>query len=394
MKGNCFRSRSPVLALLIAFLAGVGLVFILNQPHTVQASSTLPQQATPLPKSDAACLSCHSKAGQAIPIGGESTSITIDQTAWDKSVHSGRMTCTDCHTTITSYPHPKLPDTVKTKREFVLLYKDTCKNCHAGEANQLTDSAHTALLKAGNENAPVCSDCHNPHTQVSIQKDQYAQPAPSEKANIAKICSNCHLGIYQEYQTSVHGAALTAKNTDVPVCTDCHGIHKVTDARSNLFRNSSIQLCANCHTDAKLMSKYNLSTDVLNTYVTDFHGTTTVMFEKQSPDEQTNKPVCYDCHGVHNIAKANDPKNGLAIKENLLLTCKKCHPDANVNFPDSWMSHYIPSPTRDPLVFYVNGFYWWFFIPVLIGGMLFFVITDLVRRQIDRRKKIAEIRSK
>ncbi len=50
------------------------------------------------------------------------------------------------------------------------------------------------------------------------------------------------------------------------------------------------------------MDKYGISTQVLNTYVADFHGTTVTLFEKQSPDAQTNKPVCYDCHGVHDIA--------------------------------------------------------------------------------------------
>jgi hypothetical protein len=49
------------------------------------------------------------------------------------------------------------------------------------------------------------------------------------------------------------------------------------------------------------------------------------------------------------------------------------------------MSHYIPSPTHYPIVFYVNLFYK-FFIPLVIGSMGVFVISDIVRRLIDRRK--------
>ena len=49
------------------------------------------------------------------------------------------------------------------------------------------------------------------------------------------------------------------------------------------------------------MQKYGISTEVFNTYVADFHGTTVTLFERQHPDQPTNKAVCTDCHGVHDI---------------------------------------------------------------------------------------------
>ena len=49
------------------------------------------------------------------------------------------------------------------------------------------------------------------------------------------------------------------------------------------------------------MNKYEISTEVFDTYVADFHGTTVILFEHQDPNVETNKAVCYDCHGVHNI---------------------------------------------------------------------------------------------
>ena len=153
------------------------------------------------------------------------------------------------------------------------------------------------------------------------------------------------------------------------------------------FRLNSPELCAKCHTDEKIMSKYGISTQVLNTYVSDFHGTTVTLFEKQSPDQQTNKPVCFDCHGVHNIAKVDDPTKGLQIKTNMLNACQKCHPDANINFPDSWLSHYIPSPEKAPLVYYVNLFYS-LFIPTVLGGMAIVVVTDVYRKARTRRKPV------
>ncbi len=162
-------------------------------------------------------------------------------------------------------------------------------------------------------------------------------------------------------------------------------MHSIEDPTTTAFRLNSPQLCAKCHTDASIMSKYGISTQVLNTYVADFHGTTVTLFEKLSPDQVTNKPVCFDCHGVHNIQKVDDPVYGLAMKQNLLTACQRCHPDASSNFPDAWMSHYIPSPTHDALVYYVNLFYK-IFIPTVIGGMAIFVLSDIVRRLLERRK--------
>ena len=76
------------------------------------------------------------------------------------------------------------------------------------------------------------------------------------------------------------------------------------------------------------------------------------------------------------------------MKSNLLKKCQRCHPNATANFPDAWMSHYNASPQEYPLVYYVNLFYK-FLIPTVIGGMLAFVITDIVRRIINSRKGAA-----
>jgi hypothetical protein len=87
---------------------------------------------------------------------------------------------------------------------------------------------------------------------------------------------------------------------------------------------------------------------------------------------------------VHNIARADDPQKGLSVKANLLTTCQRCHPEATPNFPDSWLSHYIPSPEKNSVVYYVNVFYQ-FFIPGVIGGMLIFVASDIGRRWLRRK---------
>jgi hypothetical protein len=88
---------------------------------------------------------------------------------------------------------------------------------------------------------------------------------------------------------------------------------------------------------------------------------------------------------VHDIRATDDPDSKV-IKENLLGTCQRCHPDATVNFPSSWLKHYQPSPEKAPLVFGVNVFYA-VMIPGVIGGMLLYIGLDGRRKIINFRKR-------
>jgi hypothetical protein len=137
------------------------------------------------------------------------------------------------------------------------------------------------------------------------------------------------------------------------------------------------------------MNKYDISTDVFETYVSDFHGTTVALFEKQDPTSETNKAVCYDCHGVHNIKSPDDPHAG--IKSNLLVTCQECHPDATSNFSDAWTSHFKPSLENNTLVYLVDLFYM-IVIPLTLGFFILLISTDVfyrvrVRLQRDDRSE-------
>jgi hypothetical protein len=203
---------------------------------------------------------------------------------------------------------------------------------------------------------------------------------------IPERCALCHNAIYHLYKDSVHGSALSEGNPDVPTCIDCHGVHHIENPTTAYFRLRSPEICAKCHTNPDIMNKYGISTNVLSTYVADFHGTTVAIFEKESPDAPVNKAVCYDCHGVHDISRPDDPQTGILMKANLLKRCQVCHPDADENFPSAWMSHYVPAPdTPYRLVYFVNLFYK-FFIPAVLGGMGVLVVLDLTRATMTRRQ--------
>jgi len=331
----------------------------------------------------AACLFCHNKPGMTRTLpSGETLPLTIDSSHFSGSAHKD-VVCSECHSDIVTFPHPDLQ--AQTLRDFSLQMYTLCQKCHEEQYTKTLDSVHMRAVAAGNTNAAICTDCHNPHTQPVIT-DQNGALLPDARLHIPETCARCHSAIYETYKQSVHGAALTQEgNTDVPTCINCHGVHSIVDPTTNAFRLQLPDVCAKCHTDPAIMDKYDIPTQVLNTYVADFHGTTVTLFEKTTPDQVTNKPVCFDCHGVHDIKRVDDPIYGLQMKQNLLLACQRCHPDANTNFPDAWMSHYIPSPTNYPIVYYVNLFYQ-FFIPAVIGSMVIFVISDMLRRLIERRK--------
>jgi predicted CXXCH cytochrome family protein len=333
------------------------------------------------------CLSCHSKQGMVKDLpSGETLSLTVDQEKFKHSVHNEEnLACVDCHTNITGFPHPAFQ--ANTARDVSLELYQSCQNCHSEQYSKVLDSVHQKALAGGNFNAAVCTDCHNPHQQTRLTDKQTGKLLPSARLNIPQTCARCHSAIYDTYKSSVHGAALVGSgNEDVPTCIDCHGVHNIQNPTEASFRNDIPQLCAKCHTDPQVMGKYGISTQVLNTYVSDFHGSTVTLFQQVSPNTPTNKPVCTDCHGVHNISKVDNPATGIAIKQNLLPKCQRCHPNVTTaSFTDAWMSHYVASPDRFPLVYYVNLFYK-FFIPAVIGGMLVFVIADVVGRVRRARK--------
>jgi len=314
---------------------------------------------------------------------GETVNLHVDPLDIVNSVHGEQvfqgiqyttLRCTDCHQEqgVWGFPHQEID--AETRRELTIGMQQVCKDCHADVYERNADGVHAQHIVDGDMQAATCYDCHGNHS---------IQPPNKPRERISQTCGNCHSAINEQYAASVHGAALLGEdNPDVPVCTDCHGVHDIPDPTTAAFRLSSPNMCGTCHADVDLMRKYDISTDVFNTYVADFHGTTITLFEHESLAERTNMAVCYDCHGVHNILPATD-ENSQIIKANLLATCQQCHPDATENFPDAWTSHYKPSLEHYPIVYLVNLFYA-IVIPATVGGFLLFIGTDIFRRIRER----------
>lgn len=322
------------------------------------------------------CLACHGERDLSLTLpSGESTSLFVDREAFTRSIHGQILSCSDCHAALSEVPHPER--SVETLAEFRAGFREACKNCHFDKYALSLDGVHYQLLAKGNESAPWCTDCHGSHDVTSA-----GEPRP----RISETCSGCHFDIYDAYAKSVHGTALVeAGNEDVPVCTDCHRSHDIADPRSESWLVRTPELCGKCHADKERMEKYGLSTAVVKTYLSDFHGMTATLTAASGRD-RTDAPhvtaLCIDCHGVHDIAKADDTSSPV-LRANLVATCRKCHPDASESFPSAWLSHYEPSWEKAPLV-YAVGLFYRIFIPFIIGGLCLQILLHLWRVVVNR----------
>ncbi len=344
------------------------------QPTSIpQPTFTPGPTPTPRPVSGSqlndSCLACHENKDLSITLSsGEKFSLFVDRDRFAGSIHGDKLLCTDCHSNIQAFPHPERK--FATTREYTLAEYELCKRCHFANYTKTLDGIHYNALTEGVANAPVCVDCHDSH---------YVSRPDQPRTAISQTCSQCHAKIYNDYSRSVHGEALIdANNKDVPVCTTCHGVHNIVNPTTVQFRYDIPQLCGSCHGDPKLMNKYGLSTQVMTTYLRDFHGVTFSLRKQQTPDIRSYEPACTDCHGTHNILKPDSAASPV-MKENLVKTCRQCHTDASPNFSSAWMGHYAPSPTRNPLVYWLSAFYRYFMIPFIVGGLVIHILLDLWR---------------
>ncbi len=405
-----YRHRRKFLAALL-FIGLSGLLW--SQPGGTGRldqvwAAPLQQEGTAVSSGDADCLMCHSNHNFIGTFAdGEQISLYVDNNIYAQSVHGpAGLECVACHTDISEYPHHVEQITCLTcheteegdgemggeyvslevalpyndRREMTLAINDACRSCHEEEFDMAVDSAHVKAQMSGNREAPLCVDCHGSH--------EITQP-DAPRAKISHTCATCHRAVYSTYRSSVHGAALEIEsNPDVPTCVDCHGVHSVRGPRNATFHNDSIAICGKCHGDEALMEKYDISTAVFDTYLNDFHGRTVNLFRRQNTGIASNKAVCFDCHGIHNIRAPDDPLSTV-YPDNLQHTCQQCHQDATIRFPQAWLSHFVPTLEQTPALYLVNAIYK-ILIPLTIGGFVAYIGLDAGKRWREKREIVKQ----
>ena len=357
------------------------------------------------------CLACHADKTLQDASG---KSVGVDADNFHASIH-GVLNCTDCHTTIKEYPHPEQVEAVKCvtchadeasaiggsvhakasehpctschgdahtiypksdpkSAVYPLNIPKTCGTCHAsaelakkyGLQNVYAtymDSIHGyAVSKEGLLVAANCMSCHGSHGILS-HKDPKSTTA---RANIPDTCGNCHGGVKDQYFAGVHGKALMAGNTKVPVCTDCHTAHGILQPTESSFRMQSTPICGSCHKEQ------------LATYRDTFHSQLGLL------GGYVETARCWDCHGAHGVLPASDPASPVN-KANLIQTCSRCHKDANLSFVQ-YQPHANPHNRRlNPALYYIRTF-----MNLLLWGTLSFFSLHTLLWFIRAKKERSE----
>ena len=202
------------------------------------------------------CLGCHAQLA-GVPIAfpdGSSVQTEALEGRLESSVHRS-LTCTDCHRSISGYPHRTVEES--SARDYQHGQAQTCNRCHYAYYTKALDGIHYRMLAEGRMEAPNCVDCHGAHGVT---------PPGEPRVKVDLNCARCHAEVARVYESSVHGRALLEEDAvDVPVCTDCHGAHSIADPRQPGFRAREHEICATCHGDKEKMERYGLNPMVAST---------------------------------------------------------------------------------------------------------------------------------
>jgi len=319
---------------------------------------------------------CHESAASAYAAGSH-------KTALDRK-DAMAPTCATCHG---GHEILKVSDRKAPQNKLNSLH--LCGDCHvkhsapanggppdSNRINSYLESTHArALTKAGLPMAASCSDCHGAHA-VKPSKDP---TSTVHRANVPATCGKCHVGVIEQYQTSVHAAANTDNPGSAAVCSDCHTSHQITLAGTPDFVRDVIAECGKCHDSPD--AKGDRVGTYYKSYLESYHGQVT----KLGGDRAAR---CSDCHGAHDIKPLRNPDSRVAAA-NLVATCAACHPKANAQFVrfDPHANH------RDAKNYPVLFGVWLYFMIMMSGVFTFFgmhTILWFIRATAERRKMNAQ----
>jgi hypothetical protein len=325
------------------------------------------------------CTVCHTTYGEGYPHVGQTVTLPCqgchqqEGADWAASIHAveeaeeDAPTCVGCH----GGPRPHEIYSADDRRAptHPLNVTASCSRCHAdpgiigsyfGSAeeaqarvavDQYYRNVHgVALARAGLAISAACNDCHGSHKILPGSDPE----STVHHDNVVDTCGNCHIGIIEVYAAgSAHGSAYLAHepgSNDVlaPSCVDCHTSHQMTHADDPEWFLGISAMCGNCHEH------------LWETYLDTYHGQVTDLGFGLTAK-------CSDCHTAHNMRPASD-RSSTVYPMNLVDTCGRCHPDANLNF----VKYYAHGDTHDrqhyPLLFWP----WLLMTTLLISVWAFF----------------------
>jgi Cytochrome c3/Class III cytochrome C family len=313
------------------------------------------------------CASCHDEIGIQYSKSTHGTLFAKNDT--------NAPTCKECHGT-----HGILGKLNPQSRTFATNIPDLCGTCHRdGEIaavkykgkekdiiKNYSESIHgKGLLKSGLTVTATCTDCHTAHMELP-----HTNPESSiNPKNVAETCGKCHHGIEEQFVKSIHSPLVSNTDKQLPGCADCHSAHTITRTDADGFKLQIMNQCGRCHEK------------IAETYFDTYHG-------KVSQLGYTKTAKCYDCHGSHDILPPSDPKSRLS-RQNVVNTCKTCHPNANRQFA-GYLTHATHhDPVKYPILFWV----FWGMTGLLVGTFVIAGVHTLLwlPRSLQWRRKLKSL---
>jgi cytochrome b subunit of formate dehydrogenase len=258
----------------------------------------------------------------------------------------------------------------------------TCGGCHADPElaehfrfqfvrpiEAFARSVHARGIAAG-EPAADCISCHGGHEILDA-----ADPMSKvHHSRIPETCGTCHDEIARTFAESIHGLAARSGVRESPVCTDCHGEHRILsplDSESPVHASNISRLtCGRCHGDLRLAEKFGMSADSVPAYQDSYHGLA-------MRSGVTTVAHCGSCHGVHEVLPSSDPR-AMTHPDNLPATCGSCHPGAGTRFTLGPV-HVLPNRGEHFTVLWARRLYL-LIIALTVGAMVLHNGADLLAK--------------
>ncbi len=195
-----------------------------------------------------------------------------------------------------------------------------CGMCHPADRVAFEKSPHA-------REELHCTTCHGGDDTTMDKAAAHGKGFTGHvtKAAVPQMCGGCHsdekamrpydlpVDQLELYRTSKHGILLAQGDTQVAVCSDCHGGHDIlpaSDPASRVFPTNIPKTCGGCHGDTTLVRQRKIHNAYAD-YLTSVHA-------HQLYDlGNLRAPTCVGCHGVHGAAP---PEVGDVTK-----VCGRCH---------------------------------------------------------------------
>jgi hypothetical protein len=299
------------------------------------------------------CRGCHLPATPTVAVPAETPSVTAEATPTEQALSmphglEGHENCLECHP-----PAGGTPEVAEATRVTEVMPpvtggppaiphsldgREQCLACHQ---EGMGGAPKVPQDHAGRTN-DMCRGCHQPQqtaptaSPTAVPAGPVPTPISHPPAQGVDNCVECHMklggthaDIAAQWQRSIH----SERNVS---CADCHGGDPAATTKEAAMspaagyigvpaKSAIPALCASCHANVDLMRQYNLPTDQYAKYLESIHGT-------RLAQGDANVATCYDCHGGHQILKANDPASSV-YPPNVPALCASCHSDKALMAP-------------------------------------------------------------